>query len=86
MLDKIALIDEYLEELQVTELEQEKLAEPIEKVQRTIDEFEISAYSNLPIWVDELDKRICGILIGRLATRVELWVKEFSSNLDSDDV
>ena len=32
VLEKIALINEYLEELQVTELEQEKLAEPIEKV------------------------------------------------------
>jgi len=47
VMEKIALIDEYLEELQSSELDQEVLAEKIEKIQKIIDVFEIESYSNL---------------------------------------
>jgi len=61
------------------------LAEKIEKIQKIIDVFEIESYSNLQIWVDELDKRISDILIDRLEKRIQQWVREFSAhNEDSD--
>jgi len=61
------------------------LAEKIEKIQKIIDVFEIESYSNLQIWVDELDKRISDILIDRLEKRIQQWVREFSvHNEDSD--
>jgi hypothetical protein len=70
----IARIDEYLEELQVSELDREILAEKIEKIQKAIDVFELASYSNLQIWVDELDKRIADILTDRLEKRIQQWV------------
>lgn len=85
VIEKIALIDEYLEELQTSELDQEILAEKIEKIQKIIDVFEIESYSNLQIWVDELDKRISDILIDRLEKRIQQWVREFSAHNDDSD-
>lgn len=85
VIEKIALIDEYLEELQTSELDQEILAEKIEKIQKIIDVFEIESYSNLQIWVDELDKRISDILIDRLEKRIQQWVKEFASSQEDSE-
>ena len=65
-IEKIALIDQNLEELQASRLDQDLLAGTIEKIQKIIDVFEIESYSNLQIWVDELDERISDILIDRL--------------------
>ena len=84
--EKIALITEYLEELQTSELDQEILAEKIEKIQKIIDVFEIESYSNLHIWVDELDQRISDILIDRLEKRIQQWVKEFTTQQEDNDV
>jgi hypothetical protein len=61
------------------------LAEKIEKIQKAIDVFELASYSNLQIWVDELDKRIADILIDRLEKRIQQWVKEFTSNSEDSD-
>lgn len=66
VMEKIAKIEEHLEELQNCELDQEVLANTIELIQKIIDVFEIESYSNLQIWVNELDKRISDILIDRL--------------------
>jgi dynein heavy chain 1 len=70
VIEKIALIDEHLEELRTCELDQDALADKIEKTQKIIDVFEIQCFSNLSIWVDELDRRISDILIERLEKRV----------------
>lgn len=70
VIEKISLIDEHLEELRTCELDQDALADKIEKVQKIIDVFEIQCFSNLSIWVDELDRRISDILIERLEKRV----------------
>jgi len=86
VIEKIGMINEYLEELQVSELEQDTLAEKIEKIQKIIDVFEIESYSNLTIWVDELDKRISDILSERLEKRIKTWVAEFTSSVDTEDV
>lgn len=61
------------------------MAEKIEKIQKAIDVFELASYSNLQIWVDELDQRIADILIDRLEKRIQQWVKEFVSSLDDSD-
>jgi len=85
VIEKIARIDEYLEELQTSELDREILAEKIEKIQKSVDVFEVASYSNLQIWVDELDKRIADILIDRLERRIQQWTKEFTSQSDDSD-
>jgi dynein heavy chain 1 len=85
VIEEIALIDEYLEELQTCELDQELLAERIEKVQKIIDRFEIEGYSNLQIWVDELDKRISDILVDRLGKRLQQWMRDFSAHNEDND-
>jgi hypothetical protein len=68
--EQITRVEEYLEELQSCELEQELLAERIEKIQKVVDGFELEGCSNLQIWVDELDKRISDILKDRLEKRL----------------
>ena len=85
VIEKIARIDEYLEELLSSELDREILDEKIEKIQKAIDVFEVASYSNLQIWVDELDKRIADILTERLEKRAQQWVKEFVSCSDDSD-
>ena len=84
--EKIAQIDECLDELQTCELDQELLAERIDKIQKIIDVFEIEGYSNLQTWVDELDKRIQDILINRLEKRIQQWVQEFSTISEDSEV
>lgn len=84
--EKIAQIDECLEELQTCQLDQELLAERIDKIQKIIDVFEIEGYSNLQTWVDELDKRIQDILINRLEKRIQQWVQEFSTVSEDSEV
>ena len=85
VMEKIAKIEEHLEELQTCELDQEVLANIIELIQKIIDVFEIESYSNLQIWVNELDKRISDILIDRLEQRIQLWIKEFASPTDDHE-
>ena len=71
VIEKICQIDLHLEELQTCELEQDTLAERIEKIQKIIDDFELESYSNLQLWVNELDKQISDILIDRLEKRIQ---------------
>ena len=61
------------------------MAEKIEKIQKAIDVFELASYSNLQIWVDELDTRIADILTERLEKRIQQWIKEFVSSSDDSD-
>ena len=35
-------------------------------------------YSNLKIWVDELDQRVQGILTARLEELISMWINEFN--------
>ena len=44
---RITEIDNHLEQLQTCELDQEILSAQLEKIQRIIDDFDISSYSNL---------------------------------------
>jgi dynein heavy chain 1 len=85
VMEKITEIDEFLEELQSCPLDQEILAKKIEDIQKIIDVFEIESYSNLQIWVDELDQKISGILTERLEQRIQLWIKEFTMTTDDPD-
>mmetsp|Transcript_20729 Transcript_20729/g.31814 ORF Transcript_20729/g.31814 Transcript_20729/m.31814 type:complete len:210 (+) Transcript_20729:2428-3057(+) len=80
--EKIGQIDQHLEELNTSELDQEVLAEKIEQIQKIIDIFEMEQYSNLQIWVDELDTRTSGILTERLEKCIKEWVEAFSQEGD----
>jgi dynein heavy chain 1 len=83
--EQISRVEEYLEELQSCELEQELLAERIEKIQKVVDGFELEGCSNLQIWVDELDKRISDILVDRLEKRLQQWVRELATPSEERD-
>lgn len=47
VIEKLDLINEYLDDLKTAALEKEVLSEKIEKIQKVIDEFEIQSFSNL---------------------------------------
>ena len=84
VIEKINQIDSHLEDLNTSELEQEIMAQKIEQIQKIIDLFDIEGYSNLKIWVEELDKRISDILIDRLEKTIKAWIEEFSEATDND--
>ena len=85
VIEKTSLVDQFIEEFQTSELDQEVLAGKIDKIQKIIDEFDTKSYSNLQLWVNELDKRISDILTDRLEKRVQRWVKEFTSPVDDEE-
>jgi dynein heavy chain 1 len=52
--------------------------EPIlEKIQIIVDDMQTRSYSNILMWVSELDKKLENIIIDRLKHAIEIWVKSF---------
>jgi len=49
----------------------------LEQIQKIVDEFNFQEYSNLNVWVEELDQRIQRTLITKLEELVRVWVNEF---------
>jgi CRISPR/Cas system-associated endonuclease Cas1 len=68
-------IESLFSQIQKAELNQEFISEKIKNVQRIIDE--ISDYSNMQIWIKEMDKKLESILIQKLKETIDIWLKEF---------
>jgi dynein heavy chain 1 len=85
VIEKTDQVDEFIEELQLSDLDQEILAQKIDKIQKIIDEFDTKSYSNLQQWVNELDSNISKILTSRLEKRIQAWVKEFTQAMDDEE-
>jgi dynein heavy chain 1 len=49
-----------------------------------IDKLNLEGYANLENWVAELDKKIEGILLQRLAAIIQVWCSDFDRNDDGD--
>jgi CRISPR/Cas system-associated endonuclease Cas1 len=63
-------IESLFSQIQKAELNQEFISEKIKNVQRIIDE--ISDYSNMQIWIKEMDKKLESILIRKLKETIDI--------------
>ncbi|KAH8120488.1 cytoplasmic dynein heavy chain 1 [Phellopilus nigrolimitatus] len=71
-----------VEDLATCTYTHEAFAELLSRVQAAIDRLNLEGYANLEQWVAELDKRIEGILLARLAATIQLWCTEFDRTDD----
>jgi hypothetical protein len=66
-----------VEDLATCSYTTEAFSELLGRVQAAIDRLNLEGYANLEQWVAELDRRIEGILLQRLAQIVQVWCGEF---------
>ncbi|THH07940.1 hypothetical protein EW145_g3047 [Phellinidium pouzarii] len=71
-----------VEDLSTCSYAYEAFAELLGRVQAAIDRLNLEGYANLEYWVAELDKRIEGILLARLAATIQLFCSEFDKTDD----
>ena len=77
VIEKTTQIDDLLNELGQCELVKESLQLKLQSIQKIVDELNFNDYSNLNIWVDELDQRIQNTLTARLEELLQVWIDEF---------
>lgn len=82
-IEKTQLIEDYLTQLSTCPVERTVMQEKLNLIQRILDDFNFNDYSNLIIWVEELDERIRGILTRRLEEYVQIWINEFNKYTES---
>ncbi|KAJ3101821.1 hypothetical protein HDU97_001047 [Phlyctochytrium planicorne] len=78
----ISIFDEIkacLDELRACAFSQDKLQDVVDKVQRAIDRLNLESYSNLDSWTTELDSQMEEVLVNRLQTALQAWVKEYQN-------
>ena len=75
--DKLARVDECLKQLETISYERHRLEEVLSTVQILIDEMQRKNLSNISVWMDLLDKRIEKIIINRLKSAIDVWLKSF---------
>ncbi|PPR06552.1 hypothetical protein CVT26_000730 [Gymnopilus dilepis] len=73
-----------VEDLSTCSYTTEAFSELLGKIQAAIDRLNLEGYANLDYWVAELDKRIEGILLQRLAQIIQVWCSEFDRTDDGD--
>jgi len=66
-------IDKAVEQLAVVDPTREALGAVVAEVQNIVDHFEKNGYSNLAMWVVQLDRRLETILAKRLKDLMRLW-------------
>ena len=73
LVEKDKIIQQELEFLKSCPLDKKSFAEILEKVQKIVDELNLLSYSNLPVWVSNLDKNIEDMLLERLIECTNAW-------------
>ncbi|KXS20765.1 hypothetical protein M427DRAFT_130976 [Gonapodya prolifera JEL478] len=76
------LISQAVEELMRCDFSREVIGEIVGRIQKMIDKLNFEAYSNLDIWVKDLDAKVEDILVARLQGAVKSWTNEFASQND----
>ncbi|EJD04236.1 cytoplasmic dynein heavy chain 1 [Fomitiporia mediterranea MF3/22] len=71
-----------VEDLSTCPYTREAFASLLSRIQAAIDQLNLEGYANLEHWVAELDKRVEGILLARLAATIKLWCTEFDKTED----
>ncbi len=82
--EKTEQIHQILNSLGTCEQESNVYLEKLNSIQAFIDDFNFKTYSNLHLWVPELDEKIENILAKRLTQMIKAWLDEFESFKDRD--
>ncbi len=87
LLVKHAEIRESMEALKKCPLKEASLSELLTKIQNVVDGLNLGNYSNLPIWVQNLDEQVEEILVVRLQESLVSWNEVFKppKNADEED-
>ena len=72
---KVEQIDNYLSQIENSELNKEIIGEKIKSIQEILNE--ITGCSNMSMWIKEIDTKLQEILIKKLENCTQLWLKEF---------
>mmetsp|Transcript_12145 Transcript_12145/g.29873 ORF Transcript_12145/g.29873 Transcript_12145/m.29873 type:complete len:4768 (-) Transcript_12145:256-14559(-) len=70
---KNSLIEKCVRRLRVVDPSRDTLGRVVAKIQNIVDGFEKKGYSNLALWVGQLDRRIEAILSARLKELMKMW-------------
>ncbi|KAI0055925.1 cytoplasmic dynein heavy chain 1 [Artomyces pyxidatus] len=73
-----------VEDLATCSYTSEAFTDLLSRVQAAIDRLNLEGYANLDQWVAELDKKIEGILLQRLAHVIQIWCAEFDRTDDGE--
>ncbi|KAI6106473.1 hypothetical protein EDD16DRAFT_1745388 [Pisolithus croceorrhizus] len=76
-----------VEDLSTCTYTSEAFSELLSKIQAVIDRLNLEGHTdaNLEHWVAELNKRIEGILLQRLAHIIQVWCSEFDRTIDEEE-
>lgn len=85
VVEKLKIIEKHVEKLVTCECNRGTMEGVLNAIQLVIDELPMKGLSNVPVWVQQLDERIEGILKEKLVKAVQLWCESFEQN-HSDDV
>ncbi|KAF2072162.1 hypothetical protein CYY_006521 [Polysphondylium violaceum] len=83
---KYTEIKKLMDGLKNCPFKQESFNEILEKIQKIVDELNLANYSNLSIWVTQLDQTVEAMLIERLIDAIQSWVHLIEGKEDVKDV
>eukprot|EP01065_Artemidia_motanka_P046736 TRINITY_DN7156_c0_g1_i1.p1 TRINITY_DN7156_c0_g1~~TRINITY_DN7156_c0_g1_i1.p1 ORF type:complete len:4841 (+),score=1881.44 TRINITY_DN7156_c0_g1_i1:123-14645(+) len=81
----IARIDECVERVQKCDPGPAEFKAIFKDLQKILDDLSLREYANLALWVNELDKRVSGILAGRLTDILQGWTQQFKRLGDQEE-
>ncbi|OBZ78610.1 Dynein heavy chain, cytoplasmic [Grifola frondosa] len=73
-----------IEDLSTCPYASDAFADLLNRIQAAIDRLNLEGYANLEHWVAELDQRIEGILLQRMAHMIQIWCGEFDRADDGE--
>ncbi|KAF1993187.1 dynein heavy chain [Amniculicola lignicola CBS 123094] len=80
-----AAVEKALKELETCAYNTEAFRQNLEVIQRSVDQLNLENYSNLSLWVSEMNARIESILLVRLSRAIALWIEVFTNTGDQDE-
>lgn len=57
----------------------------LDVIQKAVDQLNLKGFTNLPLWVNGMNRKIQHILLARLQHALTQWVNVFAGELDNDD-
>eukprot|EP01035_Chromulina_nebulosa_P017680 gene17680-23270_t len=84
--EKLSTIKGLLSELEVTEYSKDNFENIIKQLQVIVDDMQMKGFSNIHVWVNQIDKKIEDILANRIESAIEVWINAFLYIENTKDV
>lgn len=81
--EKLQSTDHLLSQLYSCPYDRKTMDGIIEKMQIIVDEMQTRGFSNILVWVNDLDKRTESVILSRLKAAIQLWSRSFLHNSTS---